>query len=269
MPIPGPGLISVEAISPARISPVRISAVPIPRVPTTPEPTPAAVPASTPARTSRRPDARRRGRLGCGVPLRRSSSIPRPAEVPAPVAPLEPRRYEEPQPVRRALSAETATSGRPGPNTGERAPMQDGWVRPRGPAAPAPATGSRWRTTRRPIRRRARRSRRFPTYSTWSGPMTGAVPPAKARRPSRGPKHPRTPRFGHSTQVRRRWPNQPRRPSRRRAPNCAPRRALSHDPSRAPNHDPSSGPNHVQSRAPNRGRSRGPNPAHYRSSSPA
>ena len=65
-------------------------------------------------------------------------SIPRPAELPAPVAPLEPRRYEEPQPVRRALPTE-ALPGRPGPNAGERAPMEDAWLRPRGPAAPAGA----------------------------------------------------------------------------------------------------------------------------------
>src|SRR5262249_22772833 len=79
-------------------------------------------------------------------------SIPRPAELPPPVAPLEPRRYEEPQPVapfeprryegpqpvRRPAPAEAA-SGRPGPNAGERAPMQDGWIRQRPPVAPAPA----------------------------------------------------------------------------------------------------------------------------------
>jgi hypothetical protein len=65
-------------------------------------------------------------------------SIPRPAELPAPVAPLEPRRHEEPQPLRRPAPAEAA-SGRPGPNPGERAPMQDAWLRPRPPVAPAPA----------------------------------------------------------------------------------------------------------------------------------
>jgi hypothetical protein len=63
---------------------------------------------------------------------------PRRYEEPQPVAPLEPRRYEEPQPVRRPVPAEAA-SGRPGPHAGERAPMQDGWIRSRPPVAPAPA----------------------------------------------------------------------------------------------------------------------------------
>jgi hypothetical protein len=68
-------------------------------------------------------------------------SIPRPAELPAPVEPHDARRYEEPEPIRRAPPAEAA-SGRPGPNPGERAPMQDGWIRSRGPVVPAPASAA-------------------------------------------------------------------------------------------------------------------------------
>jgi hypothetical protein len=108
---------------------------------------PAAADTASRAGVNARADQQAPGRKAAGPAwLRRAiaeiESIPRPAEVPAPVAPLEPRRFEEPQQVRRALSAETATSDRPGPNTGERAPMQDGWVRPRGPAAPAPVPES-------------------------------------------------------------------------------------------------------------------------------
>jgi hypothetical protein len=68
-------------------------------------------------------------------------SIPRPVEVPAPVEPIEARRYDEPQPVRRLPPADVA-SGWPAPNAGERAPMQEGWIRPRGPVAPAAAAES-------------------------------------------------------------------------------------------------------------------------------
>jgi hypothetical protein len=95
--------------------------------------------ADTRADATTRADQQAPGRKAGPAWLRRAiaeiESIPRPAELPAPVEPVEARRYDEPQPVRRAAPAE-APFVRPGP-IAERAPMQDGWVRPRGPVAPA------------------------------------------------------------------------------------------------------------------------------------
>jgi hypothetical protein len=100
--------------------------------------------ADTRADATTRADQQAPGRKAGPAWLRRAiaeiESIPRPAEVPAPVEPFEARRYDEPQPVRRAAPAE-APFVRPGP-IAERAPMQDGWVRPRGPAAPAPVAAT-------------------------------------------------------------------------------------------------------------------------------
>ncbi len=65
-------------------------------------------------------------------------SVPRAVEQPPqpPVDPYDEHRYDEPQPARRPLSAEAPPAR---PNAGERAPMQEGWARPRAPVAAAPA----------------------------------------------------------------------------------------------------------------------------------
>jgi hypothetical protein len=68
-------------------------------------------------------------------------SVPPPVEQPAqraqpPIDPYDEYRYDEPQPARRPLSAEAPPAR---PNAGERAPMQEGWARPRAPVAAAPA----------------------------------------------------------------------------------------------------------------------------------
>ena len=192
MPNPGPGLILPVVISLVLISPAPIPPVPISRAR---RPAPIRVPMPPPVRTSRRPDARR-GPPGCGVPLPRSSRF----RVP-PRCPRRSSRWKRAATTNRSRSVVLRPSRhrsvRPGPIAGERAPMQDGWVRPRGPVAPAPAAAMEPRGGLRAgarRRRRASRSRRFPTYSTWSGPMTVVVPPAKARRrPNSGRKHPSPP----------------------------------------------------------------------------
>jgi hypothetical protein len=68
-------------------------------------------------------------------------SVPPPVEQPAqraqpPIDPYDEYRYDEPQPARRPLSAEAPAAR---PNAGARAPMQEGWARPRVPVVPAPA----------------------------------------------------------------------------------------------------------------------------------
>jgi hypothetical protein len=100
--------------------------------------------ADTGNRADQRPPERKAGPAWLRRAIAEIESVPRPAQLPAegaahaPVEPREARRYDEPQPGRRHPPAE-ASSGWPAPNAGERAPMQEGWVRPRGPAAPAPA----------------------------------------------------------------------------------------------------------------------------------
>jgi hypothetical protein len=65
-------------------------------------------------------------------------SVPPAVEQPPqpPLDPYDEHRYDEPQPARRPLSAEAPPAR---PNAGARAPMQEGWARPRAPVAPAPA----------------------------------------------------------------------------------------------------------------------------------
>jgi hypothetical protein len=125
--------------------------------------------ADTGSRTDQRPPERKPGPAWLRRAIAEIESIPRPVELPAPASveppvaspetppydepqpgrryapddqPAPGRRYapdDEPQPGRHRAPAEPL-SARPAPNPGERLPMQDGWVRPRGPAAPvAPA----------------------------------------------------------------------------------------------------------------------------------